>query len=242
MSYIIVDPLQPVSGKNRNESILVEYEGFVKNVTEALIEQMQMYGDEMGAKYPKIKDYWHMNAFPRYIATVNFTPFEFLTILNDNNHSEEEIKEDIQKVAGENVISVLTDTAIEWALERMQFADFTKEISFVKNGQVFKHEYDYLKRRFGINSKVQCNIYEGDVISLCDDFNYTTIMTNDSNTIRVLIEKDPEKYKQALFLSRKRFSNTDEMEDLQEKGYAVKLCEINFTGPDKITIYNQPKG
>ena len=242
MEYIVVDPLHPIVGRNRNEFFLIEYDSFIVNMSESLIQQSLYHPDYTMKRYPGMKSYWNMNGFARYESTAKFTPFEILSVLNESGLLDNEIKKDIEMYQKSDVLPFITDTAFVYIIPTLQQTNFVKGIHIIKSGDILEHEYRFLKSicPHAIDKDIQ--FFSGDVPSICNDFSYTSIFMNGVQNVRNLINTNPSKWQDTLFIVNRGFDETDLCEDLIERKYNIRIIDVNYTGIDKLLYANQPMG
>ena len=172
------DFLLPVIGKNRNEILLIEYEGFLKNMTECLILQMKYKWDYYENRFPAIKDYFMMKPIPLYNSTELFSRRDILKVL-DSSIENNEIDEIIESCESIDVNEIRVDTMFEFALKELAMTDFVKEIHIVKANQFYPEELEYLMEVvFPSNIHSKINLYNGDIDEEIVSIHPTTIFSN----------------------------------------------------------------
>lgn len=243
MRHIAVDPLMPLVGKNRNEFFLIEYEHYIVNMAESLIQQSFYNKEYTLSRYPGMQRYWDMGGFGRYVATAKFTPLQILEVLNEKELSDEELQNDLRNWGKIDVLPYMTETVFLPFLDQISTEKFVRGIHIIKDGEMHRHEYDYLVQV--VLPPVQgkdIQYFSGDTPSICKDFSYTTIMMNGIQKMRNLIESEPKKYQNTLFLVNPYFGEDDLCEDLIAQKYNIRIIEINYTGIDKLIHPLQPMG
>lgn len=213
-----MDLLRPICGRNRNEIILMEYEGFLINPTEYMILKMQSKNKEMWIKrFPKLNDYFGLTPEQLYEATYFFPPDIFLQILGDfkedipyNDYLLEINTYDIPAVD-----EIRARTVYEYTLGKLIREEFVKEIIIVARSIILsKTDGKFLlKSVIGDAYKSKFHVLfaktDEDVLDIIKDTDIdrkiTSVFLNNSKLMMKIHSSYPDKNR--FFILRKNYTN-----------------------------------
>lgn len=230
------DVLQPIRDGNRDEIFVVEYEGFIKNITEGILRAMLRDLEEWELKYPTLKEFENLTAEELYDQTLLFNPEEFLTLISDGKKPIEEIIQDVKELLPEVIITEQQTTVFEFALYRLLHEDFVKKCYIIKSSSFLEYEVDYIRTVYSdCIDKIEAG--EGDLLSLLSSEakDATTIFFSDVETLtkKFLDEFGFEGLEGKMFILRNCLNNitfSQTQEDTVDLAYVQELETLNEMG------------
>lgn len=176
---------QPIlSGEeSRDETLIVFFDGFIKNPSEGIMRTMLRDYDEWIFFYPRLEDFQNQTMEEIYDYTMLITPQELLKILSENNRSDEEIESDLEEISE----SVFTEnsrmTTFEFSLYNLLKEKYIKQCYFYKEGKFTQNEISYILSKYkSVIDKIEI-VDETNFPSLMENVNPTTIFINDPSFI-----------------------------------------------------------
>jgi len=183
------DFLTPIFGNNRDEIILVEYDGFIKNKTEAILLSMISTKQIWIDKYPGINKYENISSDQIYQDSFLKLPESLLYNLSNKSLSIKTIKDDIDKLQKIDILQCQRFTIIEFAIKTLLLEKFVKTVYIIKEEDYTSKELLYLKNNYEIfedKIKILCgNTLEA--FSMCKP---TTYFTNSLYKIENIIKDE----------------------------------------------------
>lgn len=189
---------------NRNESIIVEYDGFINSLSERIIRLMEIDNNNL-EKYPMLAEVFKLS--PVDIFTLaNLYTLEDLdrVIFNGDLYKNKTV--DIEELLKMNIIEFQQKSVFEYSLYQLIQQKYVKNVSIIKKTDFFEYELEYLYRTFG-EFENKLKLYVGDTVSIVKDMDFTTIGTNDFSTISEIIKTKGEDAKKIFFILRNNSSN-----------------------------------
>lgn len=195
------DLLYPLKKDNRPEHFLIEYEGFIRNLAEAVIISMRGNLDENLTNFPGLSQYIELPRFDLYNATCLYTPEEIVSRISYPEISIEDIWAITDAALAVNVIEQQAPTMFEYALTRISREEFCQSITFIKRRPFLDFEIEYTSLLFK-DSIRKINFVSGDIVeAVHDDSPYTSIAMHDTDEVlRILDKLPPEKAKNIFFI------------------------------------------
>lgn len=207
------DLLQPLGENNREEHILVEYEGFIHSTAENLIIALEDTisddnHDSVEKIYPKLKDYIYLTPDELYDSVLYYEAEQLLDIITDETCTPESIEKTCIKLLSDNdYTESLHDTFFNEALMNLATMTYTKSITFMKHTNYHQGELNEIKDDYQIkNVHALCNIkiYTGSLVHYYMDHpEITTVLLGNPDDLKYLIENaDKEHLAKTLFILR----------------------------------------
>ena len=233
MSVNQKDILLPINENNRDENLLIEYDGFIKNTAEALIMMLELEKEENLKKYPRLQPFLNSKDKDLYNDTVLFSPEQLLGFLSNNTLSTDEIMKELDELFQRfDIINFQLDTVFEYALMNLADMDYVKSISIVSRRGFKNYELDYIRKTFHKNIK-KFDFYIGNINELIKTGKYTTVFTNDADgVITCLKEMENDVLEKILFIIRICIDTID-LEESDSTNRYIHLKEIEEITKDK---------
>lgn len=213
-----MDILRPFYGKNRDEYILMEYEGFLINMTECMIRKMQSKNREYWISlFPDVESYFSLTSEQLYEATYFFSPDTFIRILGkfrENLPYDDYLKE-INSYEIPIIDEIRCRTMYEYSIGRLIRESFVKQVILLaRTALPSKRESEFL-----INSVIGKENFSkfhllyaktnNDVLDIFHDIKKeespTTIFLNEIELMLLIYESYPKDDR--MFIIRKNFNN-----------------------------------
>lgn len=177
MSADVGLPIQMI-GKDRDEILVVYFDGFIKNESECVIRTMLKDINTWVEKYPMISEFIDFDRDELYHDTMLFRPDEILCALSYNNISDEEIDTDLEEIIPNINFTESKITRFEYALFRILQEPNIKTCYFIKDDKFYDNEIEYVKKKYSeVIGKIE--FIEGGLLSLFDEVNPTTMFITD---------------------------------------------------------------
>ena len=177
-------------GKSREEILLVDFDGFIKNPSEALIRTMLRDDIFWMERYPLLESFDDFDEDELYDNTMIFQPSELLYSLCEGNLSKEEIEEDVEEILSDVFIENSKITTFEFSLFQLLHERFIKRCYIFKETSFFDYEIQYIESQYSeVLDKIE--IVSGGIITLFEEYKPTTIFTREKELI---MKYFPEKY------------------------------------------------
>ena len=205
-----INLLTPLGDNNREERMLVDFGGFIKNLAELMT--IFMFENEEACEtliedkelYNELKEMYNADRDAFFISTSILKAEDLLRALaNDTFESDEDLVLSMDLIfENSDLLEKTTSTVYEYALQNIVQKDFCKSITFFLPQQYdFKpYQIKYLYETFkGFEGKI--NILNGDYRKEAKEGNYTTICTNDIDFILDALRTwDNDKLEQTFFI------------------------------------------
>ena len=238
-------PIQMI-GKDRDETLIVYFDGFIKNETESVIRTMLRDEDIWTKKYPGISQFRELNTDELYYETMLFRPYELLAVLSKDKLSEEEIMEDLDQIIPNIIFENSKITSFEFALYKiLNELNITKCYIF-KDTDFYDVEVEYIKRQYAdVIDKI--TFVSGGIIQLIREANPTTICLLDPILpLRLLpdnfTEEELDNKAFIVLNSGKNIEIDDDTHTMYySKEFSEKMLEINDEGTyGVLAMFNIP--
>lgn len=229
--------------KNRKEVLVVEFDGFIKNISEGIIQYMMSEPEEWDEKYPKLYEFYDdLEFYVLYERTFLYDPFVVLRSISDDNVSDDTIFEDIEYLRQRAIIDNQCITKFEFALYRLLQEDFITKCYIIKGSQFYPNEKNYIYDMYD-ESIDKITLVEGGMLDIIRD-GATTIFVNDMDMLFDFIVKEltKEELQNKAFIVLNNYFNTEVDESSGLLKYLFeKECEIaNNSGIFTISrMYNE---
>ena len=182
-------PIQMI-GKDRDEILLVYFDGFIKNETECMIRTMLQEVDVWKERYPGIIDFIGLTRDELYHETMLFRPNELLSLLSENKLGKSEIENDLETIIPNILFAKSKITSFEFALYQILQENNIKACYIFKNDNFYENEIKYIKKQYKeVIGKIQ--FVSGGLLTLFDDIKPTTLFITDPS---LPIEIFPHEY------------------------------------------------
>lgn len=169
-------PMQ-LNGDDREEILIVYFDGFIKNITECMIRTMCENIDIWKDKYHNLDTYRDLTADDLYHETMLFRPLELLNLLSDNSLSDEELMTDLEEIASNIDFSKSVLTTFEFALYTILHESNVKKCYIFKDTEFYENEIEYVKKQYkDVMTKIE--FVSGGLLTLYDEVKPTTIFVN----------------------------------------------------------------
>lgn len=218
-----INLLTPLGDNNREEDMLIDFSGFIKNMAEIIA--MTIFENEEACAsvivnkelYNEFKELYTKDRDAFFMTTSILKPEDLLRAIADDTFEDDEDLVLSMDLLFEtfNLIGKSSSTVYEYALQNIVEKDFCKSITFYLPQQyAFKpYQIKYLYDTFrGKEEKI--NILEGDYRKEAKEGNYTTICTNDMDFIMDALQTwDNEKLEQTFFILMNNNTNITSDDD-----------------------------
>lgn len=245
MSSEIGTPLISI-GKSRDETMIVFFDGFIKNPSEGIIRTMLRNEDDWIDKYPYLHIFRQYNADELYDKTMILPQKELMMSLTDETLSEKEIEKDIDIIKRDIIIENSKITRFEFCLYQLLQEPYIKKVFLYKDEDFYDYEINYIKRNFN-NVLGKIEIVSGGLLTLFEEENPTTICIPDKSFPMELVPKTypEEKTYGMFFICLNDIHNiiyNEENESYEyTKEFREKLLNINKNSGYVIsTMFNLP--
>jgi len=236
-------------GNNREERILVEYDGFIKCLSEAVIYNLLLNKSKYINKYPLLKLYEQFNSYELYDNCFLYTPEYLLYYLSECNIEKETLAEDLFTLLRTSVLGYQEDVLFEYGLHNLLQQDYVSSVHIVN--RYLYNEYDINRFKFIFPSTTnKIKIMESDdIFTLINQNDYTTIFMNDVTELLQMPSKikAPKNLQSILFILRNvddniRYEGTEikynyesELQELRNKYQMVigRMFSMRLKKPGK---------
>lgn len=175
------------SGKNRNETLLIECSGFLYNRSAAFVIGMLSYHDRYIEKFPNLALFYGMSACQIYEATKYFDPIELLIQMLPDGITESPdfdgtiLFETVEELEKMDIRNFLVTPMFAYALTNMLKEKCCEKVLIAKHRAFSSSEQKYLFDLLSSNrSKVE--LVEGSFFDIWDE-NKDAITTSFANAI-----------------------------------------------------------
>lgn len=177
-------------GPSRDETLIVYFDGFIKNVTEGVIRTMIRDEEDWIEKYPDLDSFDNMDQDELYDNTMIFSPEELMASIGKEGLTDEEILKDKYELISNVVLENSKITDFEFALYRLLQEDFVKKCYIYKEDQFDPTEIDYIETQYkDVFDKIE--LVCGGFLTLYDEAKPTSIFTPDIDLVTKYL---PEAY------------------------------------------------
>lgn len=182
MTFDAGRPFQTI-GVNRNETLLVFFDGFIKNTTEGMIRTMLIDKDKWLGKYPELEYYEGKSNQDIYNETMFYQPADMLESLSNGKVAEEDITKDIESILPLVKLKDSQLTTFEIALYRLIQVGFIKKCYIYREGKFFRNELVYCRTRYANFIEKFEFVDEVNLPDFIVKVHPTTIFINDPNFV-----------------------------------------------------------
>lgn len=239
-----IDAIYPFNNdKNRREILLVEYDGFIKNITEGILHYILSEPEEWDEKYPKLYDYEDLDFEDIYEQTFLYDPYVFLKSIANETLSDDQIFEDIEYLRSVAIIENQSITKFEFALYQLLQQKFVTKCFIIKGAPFHQNEKDYIREKYiDVLSKV--TLVEGGILDIIKNEFVTTAFINDMEMLFEFIVKNltKEELQNRVFVVLNNYFNTEYNDESGLLSYLYEEeCEIaNNSGIFAVSrMYNE---
>lgn len=173
------DLLFPVEEANRDEVLVVEFDGFIKNISEGILQTMMLNYATYIKRYPALEKFLDMTVDMRYEETALLNPAEFLTSLS-NSLTPMEIETDLNTIIPQINYSFQRMTIFEYALINLLEQKFVKKLYFIKPSIFSQNEVSYINSHF-IKFKEKIVVLKAYAYQMISHDSYATTFFMESN-------------------------------------------------------------
>lgn len=149
---MIFDPLAPIQSmdtdRDRTERLLVSFEGFIKNQSEGLVRTMLSELEDWIDIYPALEIYDEMTMEEIYDAVSLYQPYELLEAMTDEERSQDDILNDLDKLMPEIYLDNSRITQFEFVLYQMLKEDKIEYCCIYKEGKFYENELSYIRNKY----------------------------------------------------------------------------------------------
>jgi hypothetical protein len=135
--------------QSRDETLIVFFEGFIKNPSEGMIRTMLRDEEDWIFFYPLLKTFEGMTMEELYENTMLFSTDQLLRIISEGKITDEEIQSDLETIMSDVILENSKLTSFEFALFNILGSGSTKECYIYKEGTFYSNEIHYIKNQFG---------------------------------------------------------------------------------------------
>lgn len=169
-------------GKSRDETLIVYFNGFIKNTVEGIIRTMLRDEDIWMEEYPYLETFQKYDSDELYENTLLLNPVDILRFLSDNKKSDEEIQEDLTKIYPTIILENSKITTFEYSLFQLLKEKFVKKCIFYKEDEFYPNELYYIERNYhSVIDKIE--FATGGFVTLFNEVKPTTVFTSDKELI-----------------------------------------------------------
>lgn len=196
--------------KSRDETLVVYFDGFIKNTSEGVIRTMLRDEDDWIKKYPKLDEFREMSQDDIYDNTILLSPDHLLWHLSDGEIAYDEIQDDLDSICSDIILENSKITTFEYCLHNILEEKNIKKCYIFKDSAFYGNEVRYIKKQFDtLMDKIE--FVSGGFLTLFDDINPTTIFLLDTDLILdFIIPSYPEsKLKGMMFIILNTMKNIE---------------------------------
>lgn len=229
--------------KNRAEVLLVEYDGFIKSISEGIIQYMLSEIEDWIDKYPGLTKYENLEIGELYEQVFLYDPFVILREIAKDDVDDFTIIHDMKSLREELVIECQSITSFEFALFKLLQEDFIKKCIIIKGNKFYDNEKEYIEDNFeDVIDKIE--LVEGGILDVIRTEKPTTLFLSDFDMLFDYIIKslDEKELQNKVFVMLNTYYNTEYDEETGLLNYLYeKECDIaNHSGIFSISrMYNQ---
>jgi len=207
-------PLFHLNKKDRKEILLVEYDGFIKNKTEGLVQTMLKDTDTWIDKYPHLELLQNTDKDDLFEITTLFQPIHFMRWLSDNKLTDDEIESDILQIEPNIDLYEQSITMFEYSLFRILSDDIVSKCFILKDKKFYNNEIEYLRESYD-ESFSKITLVTGGLLSVFEKENPTTIFLNDTALLlgHIVVNYSDEQLKSKMFILRNTMENVEYSDD-----------------------------
>lgn len=189
------DVAYPIMHKNgnREEILLIYFDGFIKNTSEGIVRTMLRDEEYWEKRYPNLSEFSEMEQDDLYENTMIFTPPDLLYALSDGTVDDDTIQEDIERILPTIFIHHSRLTSFEYALFRLMKEKFIKEVYFYREFDqgFYENEIEYVETQFSeVIEKI--HFIHGGCLSAIETYHPTTLFTTDYNLVSLLYSEEAQ--------------------------------------------------
>lgn len=254
------DVAQPIHNYtvNRDETLIVYYDGFIKNITEGVILTMLSEIEDWEPLYPGLSRYDPMTVEEVYDETSIFQPAQLLEALCEGKRTDEEIFADLDNILPRIYLSELMITNFEFVLANLLDQDFVKQCYIYREGKFNVSDKVYLHRAYRRNRGKITLVDQVNFIDFYEQVDPTTVFTNDISFVFDYVMHQPtEKRDNKMFVVLNNASFLEiigqdqefivepkirqalvEMNDLMEFGVST-MFNFRISSPDDLTAEDE---
>lgn len=171
---------------SRDETLIVYFDGFIKNTSEGMVRTMLRDEDDWIDKYPRLIEFREMTQDEIYDNTILLTPDHLLSFLSDGQVTKEEIENDLDIICSDIILANSKITTFEYCLHTLLEEKNVKKCYIFKDTAFYGNEVKYIKKQFDtLMEKIE--FVSGGFLTLFEEINPTTIFLTDTNLVLDLI-------------------------------------------------------
>lgn len=203
------DLLYPINEKNRNENIIVEYDGFIKSLTERLYLMTEIEYDGKEDMYPLFKELKELDYEDRFSLINLYSTKGFNEAFFNGKLEEDFINRSLSNGA---ILEFQSNLLFDYSLFMIMQEKFARSLSIVKSTPWLDEEKILILNTFEDLEK-RISLYEGDIVDVVKDLNnFTTIGINSFESIKRIVDFEDFNKKTA-FILRNNLSNVSILEN-----------------------------
>lgn len=176
------NPLINIGKSSRDETLIVYFNGFIKNPVEGIIRTMLRDDDVWMPEYPFLETFQKYDSDELYENTLLLDPVDILKFMSNNKKDDNEISEDLKKIYPSIILENSKITTFEYSLFQILKENFVKKCIFYKDDEFYPNELQYIERNYH-NMIDKVEFAEGGFIDLFTQVNPTTIFTSDKEMV-----------------------------------------------------------
>ena len=171
---------------SRDETLIVYFDGFIKNTSEGMIRTMLRDEDDWIDKYPKLIEFREMSQDDIYDNTILLSPSHLLWHLSDGTITGDEMEDDLDTICSDILLENSKITTFEYCLHTMLGEKNVKKCYIFKDTAFYENEVKYVKKQFDkLMGKIE--FVSGGFLTLFESVSPTTIFLTDPNLLLDLI-------------------------------------------------------
>ncbi len=245
----MVDLLHPVvSGNNRTERILIEYDGFMNSISERLVLLMGLE-ESNKEKYPKLKEILDLSGDDIFNLANLYTQDDLNRFIFNGDLSDDYIKE----LLNIDIINFQRKSIFGYSFFNLLQENYVENISIIKKDDYLQYELESLANAFG-DSFDKVSLYVGETYSIVEDSKFTTICLNDIDELfKIINTLDLEYVQNTFFILRNTSRNilinpegdvhlqfTQEIDDImREKEVFISRVFSQCIDEDSLEVINE---
>lgn len=172
---------------NREEFLLIYFDGFIKNTSEGIVRTMLRDEEDWITRYPNLSEFSEMEQDEVYENTMIFTPLDLLYALSDGKLSEEEMQQDLEQILPIVFLHNSRITSFEYALYNLMQESFIKQVYLYREEDYgfYENEIEYVNTQYAeVSDKI--HFIHGGIVSAIQEYKPTTLFTTDYQSVKYL--------------------------------------------------------
>lgn len=221
----VATPIRKIDN-SREETILVSFEGFIKNASEGMVRTMLRNDEDWIERYPELTIFDEMTQQELYDNTMLFQPKELLYALSNEKATEEQIEEDLNTIMPDVLLQLSKITSFEFALYRLLSKKFVKKVVIWKEDSFYENEIQYLDHQFE-EFLPKIEYMSGGLITVMEEKKPTTVCITDIGFPLYYIseQEDQRLYDGVFFIILNSAHNVIYQEEVENFVYLEEFSE-----------------